>query len=89
MNPCGLREGTGQTGLLPTGQEGAKQMKRQTDAPKKFKIEVDAHRIASIFEALEAAQIRREWTPGDFIDCAIANQIEMLRLCGFSGKCGR
>ncbi len=57
-------------------------MKRQTDAPKKFKIEVDAHRIASIFEALEAAQIRREWTPGDFIDCAIANQIEMLRLCG-------
>lgn len=57
-------------------------MKKQIDAAKKFKVEVDAQRIASIFEALEAAQIRREWTPGDFIDCAIANQIEMLRLCG-------
>lgn len=57
-------------------------MKKQTDAPRKFTVEVEAQRIASIFEALETAQIRREWTPEDFIDCAIANQIEMLRLCG-------
>jgi len=57
-------------------------MKKQTDAAKKFKVEVDARRIASIFEVLEGAQIRQEWTPENFIDCAIANQIEMLRLCG-------
>ncbi len=57
-------------------------MKEQTNAPRKFRVEVDAQRIASIFEALEDAQIRREWTPEDFIACAINNQIEMLLLCG-------
>lgn len=56
--------------------------KKSSTTPQTFTVEIDARRIASIFEALEAAQIRREWTPGDFIDCAIANQIEMLRLCG-------
>ncbi len=57
-------------------------MKKQTDAPKKFTIEVDPQLIASIFDALEGAQIRGEWTPEKFVACAIANQIEMLRFCG-------
>lgn len=64
------------------GAERGETMKKQTDAPKKFRVEVAAQRIASIFEALEVAQIRQEWTPEDFIACAIANQIEILRLCG-------
>lgn len=57
-------------------------MKKQTDAPKKFTVEVDPQLIASIFDALEGAQIRGEWTPEKFVACAIANQIEMLRFCG-------
>lgn len=61
-------------------------MKKPTDAPKKFMVEVDPQLIASIFEALEVAQIRREWTPEDFINRAVMNQIEMLRLCG-SAEC--
>jgi len=57
-------------------------MKKRTDAPKKFRVEVDAQLIASIFDGLERAQIRREWTPEEFVACAIANQVEMLRFCG-------
>lgn len=57
-------------------------MKKPTNEPKKFAVEVDTQLIASIFEALEGVQIRREWTPEEFVACAIANQIEMLRFCG-------
>lgn len=55
---------------------------KPTDTATMFRVEVEAKRIAAIFQVLAEMKTRREWTPENFVACAIDNQIEMLRLCG-------